>query len=89
MAMPPLTPQQHIEAACHRAREAVTAGLAKHAHLLTADPKGLDAVCHAAMLRFYADLIERGFGEGNEIGPLKLTVDEVKARLLRAVQGAL
>ncbi len=81
------TPQQAVDEALARARESVTRALQSHATLLDADPKGLDAVCHAAMLRFYADVIESRFGEGDSIGPLKQTVDEVKARLLKAAQG--
>ncbi len=76
-----------IEAATDRARVAVTKALEPMSPYLDASPKGFDAVCLAAMLRVYADVIEAGFGEGNAMGPLKTMVDEVRSRTLRAIQG--
>lgn len=51
--------------------------------LVDSNPKGLDAVVLSATLRAFADVIEKGFDEGNTVGPLKQAVDDVRARLLQ------
>lgn len=70
-----------------RSRVAVAEALLKLGPLIDADPKGLDAVVLAATLRAYADVIEMRFQEGNAIGPLKTLVDEVRSRIVQALQG--
>jgi hypothetical protein len=61
-----------------------------HAHspTLDADPKGLEAIVLSALLRGYADIIESRFGEGDKMGPLKTSVDEIRARFVMMLQKA-
>lgn len=63
--------------------QAVAAGIAPVSPKVDAAPKGLEAVVLSATLRAYADVIEEGFGEGNKMGPLKTSVDEIRARALQ------
>lgn len=64
--------------------------VAQAIHPLTARidlfPKGLEAVVLSAALRAYADVIEMRFEEGNDVGPLKTAVDQIRQQLTVILQ---
>lgn len=59
----------------------LAAGIHPLTPALDANPKGLEAVVLSAALRAYADVIEMRFDEGEQMGPLKTAVDEVRSRM--------
>jgi hypothetical protein len=81
--MPPKTPADVLNETVARTIDAVARAVAPCAPAIDANPKGLDAVVLAASLRAYADMVEHGFEEGNRMGPLKTTVDELRQRMLK------
>ena len=84
------TPQQQLEAqfaaSVERVYPAIAAGLQPLTPFLDAEPRGMDAVVTAAILRALADIVEVPFGEGNDIGPLKQLVDEFRMRFFVQLQ---
>lgn len=67
---------------------AVAAGVHPLMGVIDANPKGLEAVVLSAALRAYADLVELRFEEGDEMGPLKTYVDELRGQLFKMFQKA-
>lgn len=78
---PQPSPEEALSETTTRCLQAVAVALQPVSVFIDADPKGLDAVVMAAVLRGYADFIEFNFGEGNDMGPLKQAVDSVRQRI--------
>lgn len=92
--MPTMPTQQQVTERLSEVISTTLPAVAQAIHPLTppidADPKGLEAVVLSAALRAYADVVELGFGEGDDIGPLKTYVDQLRTQFFVMFQkGAL
>ena len=77
-----MTPEQAVESTIKSTERIVAEVLVKFGPALDANPKGLNAVVLAAVLRATADVIEMRFDEGNAMGELKQLVDHVRQKVL-------